>query len=150
MLVHGGLADGSGWEGVCLALRDEGCHVAAVFAADVPKDKARFMAASQVPWGVAALTCVVSAPAWRSKPSWYPVATEDKMIAPAMQRERSARAASKVVVAAAGHVNFASPCGGDADLQGRCQQCAGQPVGFREWRPATGRCIRTSGPHPMF
>ncbi|PHV36041.1 alpha/beta hydrolase [Janthinobacterium sp. BJB304] len=205
VLVHGGFVDGSGWEAVYRALRDEGCHVAivqnptlsladdvaatgrviaaspgpvvlvghsyggavvtqagndpkvkallyiaafvpdqgesvdsllknappgapvppilpphdgfllldqkkfaAAFAADVPRDKARFMAVSQVPWGVAALTGVVSAPAWRSKPSWYLVATEDKMIAPAMQRKMSERAGSKVVEVAGSHAIYIS------------------------------------------
>ena len=53
---------------------------AASFAADVEPDKAQFMAGSQVPWGVGALEGPVSEPAWRSKPSWYLVATDDRMI----------------------------------------------------------------------
>ena len=81
---------------------------AAAFAADVPRDRARFMAASQVPWGVAALTGVVSAPAWRNKPSWYLVATEDKMIAPAMQREMARRAGAKVIEVAGSHAIYIS------------------------------------------
>ena len=52
----------------------------ASFAADVDPEKAAFMADSQVPWGVAALTGAISEPAWRAKPSWYLVVTEDKMI----------------------------------------------------------------------
>src|SRR5438874_11696316 len=50
------------------------------FAADVPGDLAAFMADSQVPWGVKALSGSISEPAWRSKPSWYLVATDDRMI----------------------------------------------------------------------
>ena len=51
-------------------------------AADLPAEKAQFMADSQVPWGVAALDGAVTEPAWKSKPSWYLVATDDKMIPP--------------------------------------------------------------------
>ena len=49
----------------------------ASFAGDVPLDEAQFMADSQVPWGVNALAGAVSEPAWRQKPSWYLVTTED-------------------------------------------------------------------------
>ena len=56
---------------------------AASFAADVDAEKAAFMADSQVPWGVGALEGAVSEPAWKTKPSWYLVATDDKMIPPA-------------------------------------------------------------------
>jgi pimeloyl-ACP methyl ester carboxylesterase len=55
---------------------------AASFAADVAKEKADFMANSQVPWGVEALNGTISEPAWKTKPSWYLIATEDKMIPP--------------------------------------------------------------------
>ena len=49
------------------------------FAADLPAREAAFIADSQVPWGVEALGGVVSEPAWRSKPSWYLIVTEDRM-----------------------------------------------------------------------
>jgi pimeloyl-ACP methyl ester carboxylesterase len=49
------------------------------FAADVPRDRAEFMASSQVPWGIDALNGAVSTPAWKGKPSWYLIATEDRM-----------------------------------------------------------------------
>jgi len=58
---------------------------AASFAADVESEKADFMANSQVPWGVAALSGAISEPAWKSKPSWYLVATDERMIPPAAQ-----------------------------------------------------------------
>src|SRR5437016_9087583 len=58
----------------------------ASFAADVDADRAAFLADSQVPWGVEALSGTISAPAWKTKPSWYMVATEDRMIPPAAQR----------------------------------------------------------------
>ena len=89
---------------------------AAAFAADVPKGKANFMAASQVPWGLAALTGVVETPAWRSKPSWYLVATSDKMIAPAMQREMAQRAGSKVVEVVGSHAIYISQAHAVASL----------------------------------
>jgi pimeloyl-ACP methyl ester carboxylesterase len=81
---------------------------AASFAADVPKDKANFMAASQVPWGVNALAGAVTTPAWKNKPSWYLVATDDKMIPPPAQRNMSKRAGSKVVEVAGSHAVYVS------------------------------------------
>ena len=68
----------------------------ASFAADVRADEAAFMADSQVPWGVDALGGTISEPAWRSKPSWYLITTEDRMIPPPAQRAMSARAGSTV------------------------------------------------------
>src|SRR5216110_2379885 len=59
---------------------------AASFAADVSADAAEFMADSQVPWGVEALSGAISQPAWKTKPSWYLVSTDDRMIPPAAQR----------------------------------------------------------------
>jgi pimeloyl-ACP methyl ester carboxylesterase len=54
----------------------------ASFAADLPADDAAFMADSQVPWGVEALNGTITEPAWHSKPSWYLVAADDRMIPP--------------------------------------------------------------------
>jgi len=73
------------------------------FAADVGEAKAAFMADSQVPWGVAALAGSISEPAWKSKPSWYLIATEDKMIPPPAQRQMAARAGATVAEAAGSH-----------------------------------------------
>ena len=64
----------------------------ASFAADVDAEKAAFMADSQVPWGVEALSGTISEPAWKTKPSWYLVATDDRMIPPPAQRFMSKRA----------------------------------------------------------
>ena len=80
----------------------------ASFAADVPADLAAFMADSQVPWGVDALGGPVTEPAWRTKPSWYMVTTEDRMIPPAAQRTMSQRAGSTVVEVAASHSVYVS------------------------------------------
>ena len=80
----------------------------AAFAADVNADTAAFMADSQVPWGVEALAGAVSKPAWRVKPSWYLVTTDDKMIPPPAQRSMAQRAESKVVETAGSHSVYVS------------------------------------------
>ena len=80
----------------------------ASFAADVEAEKAAFMADSQVPWGIEALNGAISEPAWRSKPSWYLIATDDKMIPPAAQRFMSERAGSTVVEAVGSHAIYVS------------------------------------------
>jgi len=80
----------------------------AAFAADVEPDLAAFMAASQVPWGVQALTGVVTDAAWRSKPSWYLVTAEDRMIPPDAQRAMAKRAGSKVIEVKASHAVYVS------------------------------------------
>ena len=80
----------------------------ASFAADVERAKAAFMADSQVPWGVDALAGAISEPAWKTKPSWYLVATEDKMIPPPAQRLMAARAGSTVVEVPGSHAIYVS------------------------------------------
>jgi pimeloyl-ACP methyl ester carboxylesterase len=81
---------------------------AASFAADVEPDLAAFMADSQVPWGVDALSEAVSEPAWRDKPTWYLVATEDRMIPPDAQRFMADRAKATQVEAAGSHAIYVS------------------------------------------
>ena len=81
---------------------------AASFAADVDADVASFMADSQVPWGVEALTGAVTDPAWKSKPSYYLVASEDRMIPPAAQRMMAGRAGSTVTETAGSHAIYVS------------------------------------------
>ena len=80
----------------------------ASFAGDVSADEAAFMADSQVPWGVEALGGTISEPAWKTKPSWYMVTTEDKMIPPDAQRAMSKRAGSSVVEVKASHSVYVS------------------------------------------
>jgi len=80
----------------------------ASFAGDLPAGQAAFMADSQVPWGVDALGGVVSEPAWRSKPSWYLVAADDRMIPPAAQRAMSERAGSAVTETPGSHAVYVS------------------------------------------
>ena len=80
----------------------------ASFGADLRPEHATFMADSQVPWGVGAGNASITKPAWRDKPSWYLVATEDKMIPPPSQRAMSKRAGSTVVEVAASHAVYIS------------------------------------------
>ena len=86
------------------------------FAGDVDSEKAAFMADSQVPWGVEALGGTISEPAWRTKPSWYLLTSEDKMIPPAAQRFMSNRAGSTVVEVAGSHAIYVSQPKAVADL----------------------------------
>ena len=78
----------------------------ASFGADLPADRAAFMVDSQVPWGMDAAAGTVTDPAWRTKPSWYMVATEDREIPPAAQRIMSQRAGSTVVEVPASHAVY--------------------------------------------
>ena len=88
----------------------------ASFAADVSADAAAFMADSQVPWGLEALNGAVTDPAWKTKPSWYLVATDDKMIPPDAQRAMSKRAGATVVEAKGSHAVYVSQPRAVADL----------------------------------
>ena len=88
----------------------------ASFAADLPAEQAAFMADSQVPWGVDALGGTISEAAWRSKPSWYLVATDDRMIPPPAQRSMAERAGATVVEAAASHSIYLSQPAAVAEL----------------------------------
>lgn len=80
----------------------------ASFAADVDPQTARFMADSQVPWGVAALQGAVTSPAWKSKPSWYLVAGDDRMIPPPAQRDMAQRAGATVKEIGGSHAVYVS------------------------------------------
>jgi pimeloyl-ACP methyl ester carboxylesterase len=88
----------------------------ASFAADIPAELAAFMADSQVPWGVDALSGTISQPAWRSKPSWYLVATDDRMIPPPAQRSMAERAGATTVEVAGSHSIFLSQPAAVAEL----------------------------------
>jgi pimeloyl-ACP methyl ester carboxylesterase len=80
----------------------------ASFAADVNADAAAFMADSQVPWGLDALNGAVSSPAWKTKPSWYLVSTDDRMIPPDAQRAMSKRAGATVTEVKGSHAVYVS------------------------------------------
>lgn len=81
---------------------------AASFAGDVAADKAAFMADSQVPWGLPALEGAVTEAAWRTKPSWYLVATDDHMIPPPAQQFMAKRAGATIVESKGSHAIYVS------------------------------------------
>jgi pimeloyl-ACP methyl ester carboxylesterase len=86
------------------------------FAGDLPVDQAAFMADSQVPWGVDALAGTISEPAWRTKPAWYLLTTQDRMIPPPAQRAMSQRAGATVTEVAASHSVYVSQPAAVANL----------------------------------
>ncbi|MFI6579664.1 alpha/beta fold hydrolase [Embleya sp. NPDC050493] len=86
------------------------------FAGDLPLAQARFLADSQVPWGVEALAGAVATPAWRTKPSWYLVASEDRMIPPPAQQAMAERIGATTVEVAGSHAIYVSQPAAVADL----------------------------------
>ena len=78
----------------------------AAFAGDVDPEQAAFMADSQVPWGLEAVSATISEPAWKTKPSWSLISTEDRMIPPVAQRFMSKRAGATIVEVAGSHAVF--------------------------------------------
>lgn len=93
-------------QGGYLALDRE--QFAASFAADIRPNLAAFMADSQVPWGVDALGGTIGEPAWRNKPSWYLVATNDRMIPPDTQRAMASRIDAQTSEVAGSHAVYVS------------------------------------------
>jgi pimeloyl-ACP methyl ester carboxylesterase len=89
---------------------------AAAFAADVDPATTHFMAASQVPWGLGAVGAKISAPAWKAKPSYYLLATQDLMIPPAAQRAMAVRAKATLVETTSSHAVMLSKPGAVADF----------------------------------
>jgi len=83
-------------------------HFAADFAADIPPEKAWFMAISQVPISTDAFTHKVTTPAWKTKPTWYMVATADRSINPDQERMMAKRARARTVEVNASHVAYMS------------------------------------------
>src|ERR1700722_4627957 len=83
-------------------------HFAADFAADIPPEKAWFMAVSQVPISTDSFTHQVTSPAWKTKPTWYMVATQDRSINPDQERMMAKRAKAKTVEVKASHVAYMS------------------------------------------
>jgi pimeloyl-ACP methyl ester carboxylesterase len=80
----------------------------ASFAGDVRPEEAEFMADSQVPWGVNALGGTISEAAWKAKPSWYLLTTEDRMLPPDAQRLMSKRAGATAVEVKSSHAVYVS------------------------------------------
>jgi pimeloyl-ACP methyl ester carboxylesterase len=89
---------------------------AASFAADLPANQAAFMADSQLPWGVDALEGAISKPAWGAKPTWYLVATDDRMIPPPAQRMMAERTGATVIETPGSHSVYVSRPAAVADL----------------------------------
>jgi pimeloyl-ACP methyl ester carboxylesterase len=83
-------------------------HFAADFAADIPKEKTEFMAIAQVPISTDAFTHKVTSPAWRNKPTWYIVASDDRSINPIQERMMAKRAKAKTVEVKSSHVAYMS------------------------------------------
>jgi pimeloyl-ACP methyl ester carboxylesterase len=106
-------------------LKLDSAKFAASFAADVDPALAQFMADSQVPWGLEALGGKVTAPAWKSKPSHYLVASDDHMIPPPAQRQMAQRAGAQVVETGGSHAVYVSKPREVADL---IRQAALAPV----------------------
>ena len=99
---------------------------AASFAADVDAAKADFMAASQVPWGVDALAGEVTSQAWKVRPSWYLVATDDRMIPPAAQRQMAQRAGATLSEVAGSHAVYVSRPDAVAEVIRRAASAVGK------------------------
>ena len=104
---------------------------AASFAADVPVNTAAFMADSQVPWGVEALNGAVSDPAWRSRPSWYLLVTDDRMIPLPAQRAMAERAGATTTEVPGSHAIYVSKPAVVADLITRAAQSLDETAGTR-------------------
>jgi pimeloyl-ACP methyl ester carboxylesterase len=91
------------------------------FAADVEPETANFMANSQVPWGVEALDGAVNEPAWKNKRSRYLLVTDDKMIAPPLQRFMAERAKATISETPGSHAIYVSK----PEVVARCIEEAG-------------------------
>ena len=92
------------------------------FAADLSAADAAFMADSQVPWGLEALNGEISEPAWRNKPTWYLIATDDRMIPPPAQRAMAERAGATTTEQAGSHSVYVSQPQAVASLIKRAAQ----------------------------
>jgi pimeloyl-ACP methyl ester carboxylesterase len=109
-------------DGFLLLDRDK---FAGSFAADVPAAQAAFMADAQVPWGLNALSGPVSDPAWRAKPSWYLVTTEDLMIPPPAQRAMAERIGATVSETPGSHAIYVSRPAVVADVIAKAASAVG-------------------------
>ena len=81
---------------------------AEAFAADVPAEEAAFLADAQQPWKATSLQERVTDTAWKTKPNWYLVTAQDRMIPPAAQRAMAAQAHATTVEIAASHAGYVS------------------------------------------
>jgi pimeloyl-ACP methyl ester carboxylesterase len=98
------------------------------FCADLPKDKADFMAASQVPWAASSFAATIADPAWKHKPSWYVLGTQDETILPDAQRFMAKRGGAKITEVKGSHVSFISQPQAIADVIETAAKNATKPV----------------------
>lgn len=78
------------------------------FCPDLPADQAAFMASSQTPSGIATFTTALTKAAWKGRPCWAIISTEDRMIPPDAERFMAKRANAKIKEIKASHVAFMS------------------------------------------
>ena len=78
------------------------------FAGDLPEAKAKVLYACQWPFHKALLNGKTTHAAWRSKPSWYAVSTEDRTINPDLERFMAKRMGAKTIEVKASHVSLLS------------------------------------------
>ena len=78
------------------------------FAGDLPAAKAKTLYAAQWPFHKALLTGKTTQAAWRSKPSWYAVSTEDRTINPDLERFMARRMGARTIEVKASHVSLIS------------------------------------------
>ncbi len=110
-------------------------HFVADFAADIPRDEAEFMAISQVPISTDSFTHAVKNPAWKHKPTWYMVATEDRSINPEQERMMAKRAKARTVEVKSSHVAYLSHPKETAKLiEEAAAHVSGQSVKLATWR----------------
>ena len=74
------------------------------FAPDVPLDDRKILAATQAPWFQGCLTDKVTKAAWRDKPSWWIIGTNDQMVNPKLQEKMAANIKAKVTKVPTSHV----------------------------------------------
>ena len=96
------------------------------FAADLPAAQAQFMAISQVPINGSALGTPITAPAWKTKPSYGIVATQDRMINPDLERSMYKRAGAKVTEIKGSHAVFISKANDVARVIEQAAKASGQ------------------------
>ncbi|CAM4000846.1 alpha/beta hydrolase [Rahnella bruchi] len=89
-----------------LYIKPENFH--ADFAADLPVKETNLLAHSQLMPAVAAFTAPAGVPAWKTKPSWAVVATQDRAINPELERFMAKRAHSTVTELKGNHAIYAS------------------------------------------
>jgi pimeloyl-ACP methyl ester carboxylesterase len=78
------------------------------FAGDLPKDRAKVLFAVQVPFQKALLQGRTTQAAWRSKPSFYAVSTEDRTINPDLERFMAKRMGAKTIELKSSHLSMIS------------------------------------------